>query len=56
LCRAVTFYDTEEERKLDFPAEQFDRLSKAKLTKSCGANRALLIADIAMEVEKKWRE
>jgi len=56
LCHAVTFYDTGEERKLDFPAEQFDRLSKAELAKSCGANRTVLIADIAMEVGKKWRE
>jgi len=56
LCHAVTFYDTREERKLDFPAEQFARLSEAEWAKSRGANRALLIADIAMEVEKKWRE
>jgi len=56
LRHAVTFYDTGEEQKLDFPAEQFDRLSEAELAKSCGANRALLMADIAMEVEKKWRE
>jgi len=56
LCHPVTFYDTAEARKLDFTTEQFNRLSKAELAKSCGANRTLLLADIAMEVEKKWRE